>query len=256
MVQRPGRKAGMAEPLRIGCAGWTVPRSLTAVFPPDGSHLARTGAVFNAVEINTSFYRPHRPATYERWAATVPPTFRFSVKFPKAVTHAAALDAPGAARAFLDEAMHLGDRLGAVLVQLPPSQTLEEKTAARFFETVRARYDGLLACEPRHATWFGPEANRLMTSFHVARVAADPSPLPEGRAPGGWDGAIYYRLHGSPQRYYSSYGDDFLRWLADALRAAGVPSWCIFDNTARGAAPEDALRLMALLNGASAALIQ
>ena len=52
-----------------------------------GSHLERYGAILDAVEINSSFYRPHRTATYERWAASVPEDFRFAVKVPKAITH-------------------------------------------------------------------------------------------------------------------------------------------------------------------------
>jgi len=246
----------MGEPLRIGCAGWTVPRLLAAGFPPDGSHLERTAAVFNAVEINTSFYRPHRPTTYERWAASVPPHFRFSVKFPKAVTHTSALNAPALSRAFLEEISHLGDRLGAVLVQLPPSLALDERVAGRFFASVRAQYEGLLACEPRHPSWLGAGGDRFLAGFHVARVAADPSAFPEGRVPGGWEGAVYYRLHGSPHRYSSSYGNDYLHWLADRLRVARSPVWCIFDNTARGAAPEDALRLLAFLTGAPRSIVQ
>src|SRR4051812_9584355 len=74
-----------------GCAGWTIPRDAAAAFPADGSHLARYAAVFNAVEINSSFYRAHRAATYARWADSVPGDFRFSVKLPRAITHDAGL---------------------------------------------------------------------------------------------------------------------------------------------------------------------
>ena len=58
--------------MRIGTAGWSIPKEQAALFPPAGSHLERYGAVLNAVEINSSFYRPHRKATYERWSAAVP----------------------------------------------------------------------------------------------------------------------------------------------------------------------------------------
>jgi hypothetical protein len=73
--------------VRIGTAGWSIPTEHAAPFPALGSHLERYAAVFDAVEINSSFYRPHRPATYERWAASVPEGFRFAVKVPKAITH-------------------------------------------------------------------------------------------------------------------------------------------------------------------------
>ena len=62
---------------RIGTAGWSIPRIHQVHFPAEGSHLARYAAVFSGAEINSSFYRPHRRSTYERWAASTPDGFRF-----------------------------------------------------------------------------------------------------------------------------------------------------------------------------------
>jgi len=76
----------MAE-YRVGCAGWALTKANQAAFPAEGTHLQRYAGRLNAVEINSSFYRPHRLATYEQWAASVPATFRFAVKLPKAITH-------------------------------------------------------------------------------------------------------------------------------------------------------------------------
>src|ERR687894_400456 len=73
--------------IRIGTSGWSIPKAHDAPFRASGNHLERYASVFNAVEINSSFYRPHRPATYERWAASVPEEFRFAVKIPKAIPH-------------------------------------------------------------------------------------------------------------------------------------------------------------------------
>ena len=82
----------------------------------------------------------------------------------------------------------------------------------------------------------------------VARVAADPAPAPGAERSGGWGGLIYYRLHGSPVKYRSSYDDGRLEAIASAIQAAGeTPAWCIFDNTASSAATADALKLQALL---------
>ena len=77
----------MSGAIHIGCAGWSLPRAAHAHFPPQGSHLERYAAVLSAVEINSSFYRPHRPETYARWRASVPPAFRFSVKEPRRITN-------------------------------------------------------------------------------------------------------------------------------------------------------------------------
>ena len=73
--------------VRIGCAGWTIPTEHSAVFGGEGTHLQRYASRFSCVEINSSFYRPHRTTTYARWAASVPDNFRFSVKLPKTITH-------------------------------------------------------------------------------------------------------------------------------------------------------------------------
>src|SRR6476661_9254278 len=71
----------------IGCAGWAIPKKHASEFPTEGSHLARYAGRLPAVEINSSFYRPHQPATYVKWAASVPDDFQFAVKVPKAATH-------------------------------------------------------------------------------------------------------------------------------------------------------------------------
>lgn len=235
----------------IGCAGWSLPAPEQPAFPDGGSHLERYAGRFPAVEINSSFHRPHRPATYARWSAAVPPEFRFCVKLPKTITHTLRLrDADDALLAFLHEAGGLGPRLACLLVQLPPSLAFERETCERFFASLRAATDVPAVCEPRHATWFAPEADELLAAWQVARVAADPARVPAAAEPGGWRARAYYRLHGSPRTYYSAYEDDYLDALAGRLRgdaAAGREVWCIFDNTAAGAATRNALDLLARL---------
>ena len=198
------------------------------------------------MEINSSFYRPHLPKTYQRWAETVPEGFRFAVKVPKEITHTRRLVSVEQLLAqFVSEAGLLGAKLGPLLVQLPPSLSFEEDTAAAFFHQLRSRFDGLVACEPRHATWFTDEVAVLLSCFQIARVAADPACVPRAAAPDGWPGLVYYRLHGSPEMYYSAYGAEYVADLGMKLAglAAGAEVWCIFDNTARGEAINDALRL-------------
>lgn len=233
--------------LRIGTAGWSIPKAHAAAFPAEGSHLARYAQVLNGAEINTSFYRPHRPATYARWAATVPPGFRFAVKLPRTITHEARLaNTEPLLDAFLAEATALGDSLGPLLVQLPPSLRFHPATAGTFAAALRARHAGDIACEPRHATWFTPEAESLLHTHRFARVAADPAVVPAAATPGGWPGLAYWRLHGSPRMYYSPYGEDRLAALARRLAATG-PAWVIFDNTAEFQALSNALDLRRLI---------
>src|ERR1051325_1645529 len=116
--------------LLVGCAGWSVPKADAAAFPVDGSHLERYAATFPAVEINTSFYRPHKPATYPKWAACVPEDFRFSVKVPRAITHDARMEnVEQQLVQFAHEAGELGEKLGCLLVQLPPKFGFVDETA-------------------------------------------------------------------------------------------------------------------------------
>jgi uncharacterized protein YecE (DUF72 family) len=234
--------------MRIGCAGWDVRKQHMAVFPAAGSHLHRYAQRFNAVEINSSFKRPHRRATYERWAATVPDDFAFAVKVPKQITHELRLAASDTAlEIFLDQASGLGAKLGPLLVQLPPSLAFDSATAHAFFAALRARHAGSVVCEPRHATWFTASADALLASLEIARAAADPPVGMAAFAPGGWQGLHYYRLHGAPRIYYSEYDAAFLQRLALTLSERSAPCWCIFDNTAHGAATTNAVSLQRLL---------
>jgi uncharacterized protein YecE (DUF72 family) len=234
---------------RIGVAGWGLSRTVANRFPAAGTHLQRYASVMPAVEINSCFYRHHRPATYAKWAASVPDEFRFSVKLPKAITHEAGLAAwePVLGR-FLDETASLGEKLGCVLVQLPPRLAFDAATADAFFQALRARYPGPLALEPRHATWGADAPERLLRELGIARVAADPVRFPGADQPSGSDRLVYYRLHGSPRIYHSEYSradlERIARGLEDAL-GRGADAWCIFDNTASGAAVGNAIALLA-----------
>lgn len=238
----------MKAPVRVGVAGWSLPRQHQHAFPGEGTHLERYAARLPAAEINSSFYRPHRPATYERWASSVPRGFRFAVKVPRAVTHESRLVGAGTALdAFLAEVGALGSRLGCLLVQLPPSLAFEARVVARFLAVLRARHDGDVALEPRHASWFGAGPDQLLARHRVARVAADPAVVPAAAEPGGWGELVYVRLHGSPRMYYSSYEDADLDVLASRLAAFAArarTTWCIFDNTAHSHATGNAVALL------------
>ena len=210
--------------------------------PAGGSHLVRYSQVFSAVEINSTFHRPHRASTFERWAASVPRGFRFSVKLPRTITHEARLAGVEALiDRFCAEAGALGPKLGCVLVQLPPSLRFDAPVARAALAALRARFACLLACEARHGSWFGAEATALLRELGVTRVIADP---PAGE-PGPYAASApvaYVRLHGSPRIYFSSYEPERLAQVREWL-AAQPAAWCIFDNTASGAAMENALDL-------------
>jgi uncharacterized protein YecE (DUF72 family) len=235
----------------LGCAGWNIRREHTECFEPSGTHLQRYASTFNAVEINSCFYRPHRLKTYERWAASVPDLFRFAVKLPKAITHEARfIDASELVEKFLGEVSGLGKKLGPILVQLPPSFQFEAGVAIPFLSELRDRFGGEIVIEPRHETWFTRHVSDELETLRIARVAADPARVPEAAVPGGFSDTVYYRLHGSPRIYYSEYSPEYLEHVAASLArnaSEGKVVWCIFDNTALGAATKDALSVQSAL---------
>jgi uncharacterized protein YecE (DUF72 family) len=241
----------MPHDIRIGTAGWSFPRVLPG-FPADGTGLERYAAVFDSVEINSSFYRPHQRKTYERWAASTPAGFRFAVKVPRTITHERRLVDTGEPLArFLDECGGLGDRLGPLLIQLPPSLKFESGLVERFLTGWRTATSAAAVLEPRHPTWFTEPADAVLRRFEVARVAADPAVVPAAAELGGWPGLAYRRLHGSPVIYESAYDDAVLETLATRMveKTANAETWAIFDNTKFGAATTDALKLKTLFHG-------
>lgn len=235
----------------VGCAGWGISSASAARFPSEGSHLERYAQVFSAVEINTSFYRPHQPKTYARWAASVPEAFRFSIKIPRTITHELRLrETAGALQAFIDQVMWLGDKLGCLLLQLPPGLRLNPPVARDFFGMLRRLVGVPVVCEPRHASWFTAEAAALMREADIACVHAHPMPVPGGE-PAGAEHTLYIRLHGAPRMYYSAYDEGFIDTVAMRVVEADQAKrrvWCIFDNTAEGAALPNALALMERLS--------
>ena len=237
--------------LRIGTAGWNIPARYVERVPRNGSHLERYARQLNAVEINTSFYRPHQRKTYERWARSTPAGFLFSVKVPKAITHDLRLaNCDTLLDRFLAEVMGLGDKLGVLLVQLPPSFGFDKQMVGRFFHKLRMRTECPSVLEPRHSSWFGSDVERWLVDLRVSRVAADPAPIAGADKAGGWNGIAYYRWHGSPRIYYSEYNVTALSLLKsklDSSRRRSVTTWCIFDNTASGAALGNALELASFI---------
>jgi uncharacterized protein YecE (DUF72 family) len=242
----------MKPPITVATAGWSVPVTSRENFTAEGSHLERYSRVFSGVEINSTFYRPHQPKTFERWAVSTPPDFRFAVKTPREITHERRLSGVSEPlKKFIGEIAHLGPKLGPMLVQLPPSLAFSEKAAVRFFDLLRKEYSGDVALEPRHASWFTAKVNVILQKRKIARVKADPAKPPEAAESGGWNGLVYYRLHGSPRIYWSDYPMDYLEAISNDLaahREQGARIWCVFDNTAQGFAISNALTMQELLD--------
>jgi len=235
----------------VGTAGWSIPKTSRGDFfaadvvKPD--HLAAYAARFNGVEINSAFHRDHQPGTYAKWARSTPDDFRFSIKLAKRFTHEHKLKVDTAdLRGVIEGITQLGEKLGVILVQIPPRLEFDEATVEEFFAPLRELYLGPVAFEARHPSWAQREATRSFEEYEVARVLADPDrigPAPAiRRAP-----VTYVRLHGSPKVYYDAYDVAALERWAVTVRAASHETWCMFDNTARGAATVNAMQMQALL---------
>jgi uncharacterized protein YecE (DUF72 family) len=232
--------------IRVGTAGWSIPRASAFRFEQQGTHLERYARSLRCAEINSSFYRPHAAATYAKWRDSTPPDFRFAVKMPRAITHELKLhDAREPLAAFLAQTEGLARKRGPILVQLPPSLSFDATVVTSFLDLARQVYDGPVVCEPRHATWFSPQVASLLDRYRISRVIADPPPVPAASVPAGWPRLAYFRLHGSPRTYWSRYDDNDIATLAGTIRRlpATEQVWCVFDNTASGAAIENAWEL-------------
>lgn len=237
---------------RIGLAGWSEAasrhRALLPAAAEGATGLQRYARAFDFVEVNASFYRQIRPATYEKWADEVPEDFRFSVKMHRLITHYTRLKNVALLGDFFGSVSGLGPKLAAILVQLPPSLVFDGVVAGEFFEALRRLYGGPVACEPRHASWAGEEARALLARYGVGPVLTK---IPDvGHSPLSDGAPVYVRLHGEPRKYYSAYSGDDLGRLAGFLRAQKKRArFTVFDNTATSAGVRNALELRALLAG-------
>jgi uncharacterized protein YecE (DUF72 family) len=234
-------------PIRIGTAGWGIPRAAANDFPGAGSHLERYARILNCAEINSTFYKLPRASTLQRWISSVPEDFRFSLKACKSLTHAGLAPGREEMKAFLEAASYLGPKLGPLLFQLPPKKAFDSSQAEAFLGWARQLHSGPIALEPRHESWFTSQATALLKTFDIARVAADPARVPEAANPVSSSNLTYFRLHGSPRTYYSSYTPEFLAQLKSKIKVSTPEVWVIFDNTASGAAAANALELRALM---------
>jgi uncharacterized protein YecE (DUF72 family) len=152
---------------------------------------------------------------------------------------------------FLAQTDGLANKRGPLLLQLPPSLSFDGAVVTAFLAGVRKVYDGPIVCEARHATWFSPAVTSLLERYGIARVRADPPPVPEATSPAAWPPVAYFRLHGWPRMYWSRYDENAVAALAATIARMSTAAqvWCVFDNTASGAAIENACELRERLIG-------
>jgi uncharacterized protein YecE (DUF72 family) len=215
---------------------------------PLKDRLAQVGRLFDAVEVNGSHYTQIARETYRAWAAQTPPGFRFSVKGHRYVTHWKRLsDCGDSIRRLRDQARGLGDKLAAVVWQLPAHFRRDVARLDDFLRALRAWRDTRHALELRDASWFDDEVRARLEAAGVANCLSDAPDFPMWTAV--TTDLVYVRLHGHTRKYASSYSRASLQRWAERARAwarQGRDVHIYLDNDAEGAAIRNALTLREL----------
>ncbi|MGF1570942.1 MAG: DUF72 domain-containing protein [Nodosilinea sp.] len=171
-----------------GCAVWAYKPWVGGFYPKGskaGDFLRLYGDRMTAVEGNTTFYSWPDAPTVARWAATMPPGFRFCPKLPKAISHQGKLTPLiPAAQQFLQALAPLEERLGPMFMQLPPTYSPAQFTDLKEFLTQWSRLHSALTVEVRHLDWFQEPhqtaLNQMLETLGVGRVLLDTRPIYEG----------------------------------------------------------------------------
>ena len=231
--------------LRVGTSGWQY-RDWKGVLYPDDLPISRWlehyAKAFDTLEVNSTFYRLPRRETFADWASRTPRDFAFVLKASRYLTHIRRLRDPRVpVRRLLDAADPLGDRLAAVLLQLPPTMPIELE---RLDETLDAFPRGLrVAVEPRHASWRTTELFDHLAKRDVALVLADRrGPRPPLERTASW---CYVRMHEGVASPKPCYGDRALRsWSKriHGLWGRRADGFVFFNNDPGGCAVENARR--------------
>jgi len=255
LVQARGRLAPRVHPVSgvrrgrvfVGPSGWTYPSWRAQL--GGGDRLGRLATMFNAVEVNGSHYTQIRRERYAAWAAETPPAFRFAVKGHRFVTHWKRLsDCGDSVRRLREQASGLGEKLAAVVWQLPATFRRDLPRLDDFLGVLGAWPEVRHALELRHASWFTEDVRARLAAARVANCLSDAPDFPM------WQEIttdfVYVRLHGHTRKYASSYARATLaRWAtrARAWARAGRDVHVYLDNDAEGAALTNGQTLVRLL---------
>ncbi|MBN2231501.1 MAG: DUF72 domain-containing protein [Deltaproteobacteria bacterium] len=231
----------------VGTSGWSYDHWRHSFYggQPRRRWLEFYAATFATVEVNATFYRAPTETMLASWRRRTPPGFVMALKAHRLITHRRRLrDAADPVRRMLERQKLLGDRLGPVLFQLPPSLPYDRTDCEAFLALLpRSRR---FALEARHPSWARPGVFRYLRDAGVAWCIGDSGGRFTACREVTADFA-YVRLHGSGALYASSYDDAALRkWAAD-ICSLEVPAYVYFNNDAEGIAPENARRLQRLL---------
>jgi uncharacterized protein YecE (DUF72 family) len=232
----------------IGTSGWNYRNWRDGFYgdTPQKRWLNFCSRHFTGIEVNGTFYRLQSPETFRRWRDETGQDFRFAIKANRYLTHNKKLIAPSHSLQLEKErADALGNRLAAVLWQLPNGFKKNFVRLAEFAHALEAWPSVRHAVEFRHASWFDDEVADCLSAHGIAVCQSDAADWPLWNAV--TTNMVYVRLHGHTRTYASAYSDKQLdEWAGKANRwlAEGRDVHVYFDNDSEGAAPIDAMRLI------------
>lgn len=241
--------------MHIGTSGWGY-GDWDRVFYPEGvkstqDRLGFYARHFHTVEVNYSFYHLPKPETYQKWAAVVPPDFIFAVKASRFITHIQKLQGVKESWSkFIANARVLGDRLGPILFQFPPSFKADPKRLSRFLDLLRKETEPSIppVFEFRHTSWFAKEIYTILSEAGASLCISHSSRYPCVEEV--TSNLVYYRFHGPKELFASCYSDAELKYWAKKIKPllkSGKAIYIYFNNTLNGYAVENARTMSGLI---------
>jgi len=240
----------MAAKYYVGCSGWHYEHWRGLYYPqdlPNAKWLSFYARQFHTVELNNTFYRLPSEKAFTTWRESTPDNFMFAVKVSRFITHIKRLRNVGpAVEAFLSRADFLGEKLGPLLYQVPPSMKRNDELLQSFLSSLPRRYQHVI--EFRHESWIDEAVFDILRRHHVGLCVFD---MPGFSCPlVATSDFAYVRFHGSEGLYSSCYSDaELSRWAERIARLSEnvKASYIYFNNDAEAFAVRNAMTLRSLL---------
>ncbi|MES2389797.1 MAG: DUF72 domain-containing protein [Bacteroidota bacterium] len=232
----------------IGCSGFYYPEWKGKFYPQklaSTKWLAYYAGHFSAIEINNTFYRMPNPETLKKSAERTPEDFRFALKVPKLISHFKQMQDVNAdlAQFYVAAEQGLGNKMLCALFQFPPSFHYSPEALDAVLAPLSSSFNNVV--EFRHESWWNADVFEQFAKKGICFCSPDIKKIPRGVV--NTSGMIYLRLHGQPRTYFSAYSDEELVQFEKDIIALNPAKACImFNNTALGFAPENALFMKAL----------
>ena len=239
----------MASDIRIGCSGWQYKHWRERFYPkelPQRRWFPFYAEHFDTVEINSSFYRLPKASTFEKWRDQAPAGFCYAIKANKFITQAKKLNqCEEPVERMMAATRHLGDRLGPMLYQLPPSLGINLGRLETFLRLLPSDVTNVF--EFRHKSWYVPETYALLDTYGASFCIHDMKGSGTERIAVG--PAVYIRFHGGEGKYWGRYSDERLLSWADWIveqAHSGRSVWAYFNNDIDAHAIHDAQTLKSM----------